>query len=223
MPVLRVIAGATTAALAATALLAAPTLAESYVGFDPARDMVTDSPNGVVVAKKHHDGDIQKVVVRHRPHRLAIRVNYHKLRSPQHGGSGVFLMGFIRTNRRAMPGPYLGSPGGPWQWEAAIRKGKNPSMGILDAMTEEDYQCYRSGGSPGQGMEARINYREDFVWVSYPRHCIAGYGSHIRPRWVRLSVASESRGYFDHWIAPNDITFPSWRHAFYATPRLHAG
>jgi hypothetical protein len=223
MPVFGVIAGATSIALAAAVFSASPASAEHYVGFDPAGDMVVDSTNGVVVAEKHRDGDIKKVLVRFLPHRLNIRVSYYKLRSPRQGGSGVFLMGFIRTDRRAMPGPYLGAPGGPWQWEAAVGPGK-PRMGILDAMTEEDYQCYRSGGSRDQGMKARIDYRDDFVFVSYPRHCIAGFGSHVRPRWVRLSAASASHGgYFDHWIAPNDRTFPSWRHAFYATPRLHAG
>ena len=226
MAVFGVIAGATTAALAAAVLWGPPAQAGHYVGFDPAGDMVTDSTSGVVVASKHHDGDIQKVVVRHLPHHLTIRVTYYKLRSPQHGGSGVFLMGFIRTNLRARPGPFLGVRG-PWQWEAAITSGRNPRMGILDALTEEDFQCFRSGGSPAQGMKARINYRKDFVFVSYPRHCIAGFGSNIRPRWVRVSVASavrgSSNGYWDHWIAPNDITFPSYHHAFYATPRLYAG
>ncbi len=229
MAVFGVIAAATTAALAAVVLWAPPAEADHYVGFDPAGDMVTDSPSGVVDAPKHHDGDIRQVVVRHLPHHLTIRVNYYKLRSPRHGGDGVFLMGFIRTNPQAMPGPFLGHPGGPWQWEAAISSGRNPRMGILDALTEEDFQCFRSGGSPAQGMKARINYREDFAFASYPRHCIGGFGGAAphQPRWVRVSVASASRGssngYWDHWIAPNDITFPSFHHAFYATPRLHPG
>lgn len=225
MPVFRAIAGVTTAALAATVLWAQPARADRYVGFDPARDMVTGAPPGVVVKPNHRDGDIRKVVVRYLPHRLTVRVTYFQLRSPRNGGSGVFLMGFIRTNPRAMPGPFLGEPGGPWQWEAAISSNHPPRMGILDALTEEDFQCFRSGGSDSQGMEARINYRKDFAFVSYPRHCIGGFGGAAphQPRWVRLSVASAGRGGWDHWIAPNDITFPSFHHAFYATPRLYPG
>jgi hypothetical protein len=73
--------------------------------------------------------------------------------------------------------------------------------------------------------------RKDFAFVAYPRHCIAGFNSNIRPRWVRVSVASAvrsasrsaSRVYWDHWIAPDNRTFPSYRHAFYATPRLYPG
>ena len=193
MPIFGVIAGATSAALAAAVLWAPPAQAEHYVGFDPAGDMVTDSAGGVVVAEKHRNLDIRKVVVRHLPHRLTIYVKFNRLLSPEHGGGGERLMGFIRTNPRAMPGPFLGHPGGPWQWEVSFGRGK-PAMGILDALTEEDFQCFASGGSPDQGMKARINYREDFIFVSYPRHCIAGFGSTIRPRWVRVSVASLGQG-----------------------------
>jgi hypothetical protein len=75
-----------------------------------------------------------------------------------------------------------------------------------------------------EGMTAKINYRENFIFVSYPRRCIhPDTHSGIRPRWVRVSVSSFGDGYFDHWIKPNDITFPSWPEAYYPMPRLYPG
>src|SRR5690348_12230694 len=109
----RMIGLETAAALAAAVLIAAPGHAQHYVGTDPAGDMVKDSTHGVVVAPHHHNLDIRRVVVRHRPHRITIRMKYKALHWPKHGA--IVAMGFIRTNAAAMPFP--GTRGGPYQWE----------------------------------------------------------------------------------------------------------
>jgi hypothetical protein len=224
MSVFGVIAVETTALLAATALWVAPAQAERFAGADPSGDMVTESADGIVVAAHHHNLDIRTVVIRHRAHRLTIRVKYEELRMTRH--REAVLMGFLRTNRSAMP--YSNLRDGPYQWEVRFtrRWRHRPEMiGILDAENEEDWNCFASFGSPLEGMRARINYRKNFIFASYPRRCIRPFHgpSGIRPKWIRASVSSFGDGYFDHWIKPNDITWPYWPKAFYATPRLYPG
>jgi hypothetical protein len=224
MPVVGLVAGTTATALAAGVLWMSPAQAQHYARSDPAGDMVTDNRTGVVLAPKHHNLDIRNVSVRFRPHHLTIRVTFYKLRSPRHGGGNAALVGFIRTNRWAMP--YQTFRDGPWQWEVRFFRQhpyKPTMVGILDALEQEDYKCFAGLRSDQEGIRAAINYRKNFIFVSYPRRCIAGSGSHIRPRWVRVSASAFGDGYYDHWIAPNHLTYPSWSRAFYPMPRLYPG
>jgi hypothetical protein len=225
MKVIGFVAGATTTVLAAGVLSVSPVQAQQYGRHDPAHDMVTNSATGVVVVRHHHNLDMRKVIVRFRPHHLTIRMRFDNLRSPRHGGGDASLVGFIRTNRLAMPYQDFGD--GPWEWEVQFDRRhpyKPNEIGIYDALEPGNvYICFARIGFSQQGMRATVNYRKNVIFVSFPRRCIAPYAGGPRARWVRVSASSSVGRYYDHWIAPNRSTdYTSWEAAFY-TPRLYPG
>lgn len=213
----------TTAASAVLLLGAAPVQAQHFVGYDPAGDMVVNSNYVAVPAPRHHNLDIKRVSVRHLPHRIAIRVTYKALHWPKHGE--LVATGFIKTNPAAMPFPGTGD--GPYEWEVDFTRhwGHRPAMvGVTDASDEEASTCWSSWGSPLQGMKGTISFRDNVIFVSYPRRCVSPFYSVTpRPHWIRVSVSSFADGFFDHWVKPTHRLWPNYKKAFYPTPRLYPG
>lgn len=214
--------GVATATCLALALTAPSAHAQQYAKPDPTGDMVTDTDTGVAVVPTHHNLDISRVVVRHLPHRITIRVAFDELHVPSGSKRTWYgLVGFMHVNRRAMP--YRNTADGPWQWEAQFDS-KHPhvtdQIGVLDAENEEEYNCYGRGI---KGLFVHVDYRKDFIYASYPRYCIGPYHSHIRPKWVRVSVTSYVKGYADHWIKPTHVTYVHWWTRYFSSPRIYPG
>lgn len=217
-----------------TALTAdsAPAKVSRFAKTDPAGDMVKDSRAGVVAVPNHHNFDIRKVVVRHRAHRVTIRVNFEKLDvSGKPGRYGV--SGYARVNPKAMP--QIGGPGDPtpWEWELVFVKAhphRPLYLLVTDAYYEEVYGCERepgrtNSGGPAKKLAGRINYREDFLVASFPRRCFSYDGNRVSPTWVQVSVSNYgSGGAWDHWIKPTNVTYLDLRHLdrAYLSPRLYA-
>jgi hypothetical protein len=151
---------------------------------------------------------------------VTIRVRTRDLFAPRQPAS-IGVQGFILVNPQARPGE-----GRAWRWEASFRTSRPHKVffGILDAEHEESLGCFSRRNRPI--LRSELQFRNNVVFASFPRKCIAPEGSGIRPRWVRVSVSADAflgrgREYDDAWLTPvNSSNDPD---AVHYTPRLRPG
>lgn len=194
MSLIRSAALASVAGLFGTVLAATPAAADRYTESDPVGDMWErryDGPGSseqYSAAPEHEELDIHRVVVRHAPRVVFIRVFFRSLTRP--GGEESFgFGGFFKVNRAAQP-----PGGGAWQYMLGFSPGERPAFYIQDSTHFETAGCYSDAESGrGTALRARLDYDRDHLTMVIPRQCLneAGVlGPDVPPRWVRVSLSA---------------------------------